>query len=190
MISYLRGTIIQKKEDSIVLDVNGVGFLVFISSFDAEGFTIGSEASVFCYLAVKENSLDLYGSKRSEVIDWFKMLLNVKGVGPKSALSVLSRARPEDLSAAIYSSSPDVLVSCGVSKKISESIVLELKNKAKALSSSGAETLPSSAILNAEAISALQALGYSREKASDALRDAQGDDIESKIRSALKILAK
>ena len=190
MISFLRGTIIQKNSDSIVLDVQGVGYLVYIPQNEINKFILKKEASFFTYLSVRENALDLYGSSHALVIKWFKMLLNVKGVGPKSALSILSHAQPEDLSVAISSSSSDILINCGVSKKISESIVLELKNKAKDLIDIKDGASAKSVSIDSEALSALEALGYSREQARDAIKHSEGKDVEAKIRGALKNLGK
>lgn len=190
MIAYLRGKIIQKVVNSIVLDVNGVGYLVAVPQNEALSFSVGQEVEFYTYLAVRETALDLYGSQDRRVIEWFEMLLNVKGVGPKSALSIVSSARPEDLSAAISSSSSEILVNCGVSKKISESVVLELKNKAKDLIDIKDEKIAKTVTLDSEAIGALEALGYSRDRIREALKQVEGDDVETKIRGALRLLGK
>ncbi len=190
MIAYLRGKIIQKKDNFIVLDIGGVGYLVAVPQNEALGFSIGKEIEIYTYLAVRENALDLYGSANNRVVEWFEMLLNVNGIGPKSALSVVSYARPEDLSAAISSSSSEILINCGVGKKISESIVLELKNKAKNLIDIKDGKIAKSLAADSEAIVALEALGYHRERAREALKQVEAEDVESKIRGALRVLSK
>ncbi|MDP6571670.1 MAG: Holliday junction branch migration protein RuvA [Patescibacteria group bacterium] len=190
MIALLKGKIIQKREDSAILDVSGVGYLVSIPATELGQLAAGQDVTLNTYLVVKEDALDLYGSKDAKVLDWFRLLLSVKGIGPKSALSIVSAARPQDLSVAIHTESPEALVSVGVGKKPAERIVLELKNKAKDLIE--ADSVPSSGsiAIDAEALQALEALGYSREQARDALKESQGDDVETKVRNALKSLSK
>jgi len=190
MIASISGKISQKNENSAVIDVQGIGYLVSIPSLELAQLSVGKEISLHTYLVVKEDALDLYGSKDVQVLAWFKMLLNVKGIGPKSALAIVSIAHPEDLSTALQSESPDVLVNCGVGKKAAERIVLELKTKAKDLITTSGSKSSKSVTLDAEAIQALEALGYSREQARDALRDAEGEDVETKIRGALKNLGR
>tara|TARA_B100001971_G_C18089616_1_gene482784 strand:+ start:255 stop:827 length:573 start_codon:yes stop_codon:yes gene_type:complete len=190
MIASLKGTILQKKEHAIALDVGGVGYEVAIPSNELVKLKPGDELLVFTYLSVSERALDLYGSADEKVIAWFKMLLNVKGVGPKSALAIISKANPEDLSAALQAESADILVNCGINKKAAERIVLELKNKAKDLIDVKDRATSASVTLDSEAIQALEALGYSREQARDALKQTEGDDVETKIRSALQVLGK
>lgn len=190
MIASISGKISQKNEHSIVVDVNGVGYLVAIPSIELAQLFVGKEVSLHTYLVVKEDALDLYGSKDAKILSWFKMLLNVKGIGPKSALSIVSRARPEDLSAALQAESADLLVNCGIGKKVADRIILELKNKAKDLIDMKGAPTSKSITLYSEALQALEALGYSRKQAREALKGAEGDDVESKVREALKNLGK
>ena len=190
MIASLKGTILSKTDNTLTLEVQGVGYLLSIPSSELAQLSVGSEITLHTYLVVKEDALDLYGSQNAKVLDWFKMLLNVKGIGPKSALSIVSIARPEDLSAALQAESVDVLINCGISKKVSERIILELKNKAKDLIDVKHGASTASVTLDSEALQALEALGYSRDQARDALKHAEGDDVESKIRGALKNLGK
>ena len=125
MISILKGKIIEKREDSAILDVNGVGYLVSIPSTELGQLTVNQDIVLNTYLVVKEDALDLYGSGDAKVLDWFKLLLSVKGIGPKSALSIVSVARPEDLSAAVQADSAEILANVGVGKKAAERIVSE-----------------------------------------------------------------
>ncbi len=190
MIASLSGKIINKTGSAAIVDVHGVGYKVSVPANELVELKPGSEVAFFTHLAVKEDALDLYASRDPKVIEWFVMLLNVKGVGPKSALSILSLARPQDLSGALASESVGVLVNCGVSKKIAERIVLELKNKAKDLIDVQDAATKESIILDGEALQALEALGYSREQARGALKEAEGDDVGAKVRSALKVLGR
>ena len=188
MIASLSGKITSKLETSIVLDVHGMGYLVALPSIELAQMSVNQDIVLHTYLVVKEDALDLYGSQDPKVLSWFKMLLNVKGIGPKSALSIISRARPEDLSASLHSESANILVNCGISRKVAERIVLELKTKAKELIDiKDAESIKSVA-LDAEAAQALEALGYSRDTAREALKLAEGENVENKVRGALRIL--
>ncbi|OIO48766.1 MAG: Holliday junction branch migration protein RuvA [Parcubacteria group bacterium CG_4_9_14_0_2_um_filter_41_8] len=190
MIASISGKISQKNENSVIIDVQGMGYLVAIPQAELTQLRVNSEITLRTYLVVKEDALDLYGSQNPKVLDWFKMLLNVKGIGPKSALSIVSIARPEDLSVALQAESVDILTNCGISKKVAERIILELKNKAKNLIDIKDAPSVKSVTLNSEALQALEALGYSRDHAREALKDAKGDDVETKIRSALRALGK
>jgi len=185
MITFLKGVVSEKGESVVALDVHGVGYVVSVPENEMARFVMGSEVLVYTYLAVKEDALDLYGSLNKETVVWFKLLLHVKGVGPKSALSIMSRARPEDLSAAIEHESSDSLVALGIGKKAAERIVLELKTKARNYFIEGSASAASLSI-EAEAMQALEALGYSRDHARDAVKKASGDDVGSLVRSALK----
>ncbi|PIZ79461.1 MAG: Holliday junction branch migration protein RuvA, partial [Parcubacteria group bacterium CG_4_10_14_0_2_um_filter_41_6] len=190
MIASISGKISQKNENSVIIDVQGMGYLVAIPQAELTQLRVNSKITLRTYLVVKEDALDLYGSQNPKVLDWFKMLLNVKGIGPKSALSIVSIARPEDLSVALQAESVDILTNCGISKKVAERIILELKNKAKNLIDIKDAPSVKSVTLNSEALQALEALGYSRDHAREALKDAKGDDVETKIRSALRALGK
>ena len=190
MIASISGKIIKKTGSAAIVDVHGVGYKVSVPASELAELKPGSEVALFTHLAVKEDALDLYGSQDSKVIEWFVMLLNVKGIGPKSALSIMSLARPQDLSAALHSESPEGLANCGVSKKVGERIVLELKARAKDLIDIKDAATKESIILDGEALQAMEALGYSREQAREALKEAEGEDVGAKVRSALKLLGK
>jgi holliday junction DNA helicase RuvA len=190
MIASLKGTIQQKNNTSIILDVQGIGYLISIPSTELAKLVIGKEILLNTYLVVKEDALDLYGSSDKKVLDWFKLLLSVKGVGPKSALAIVSLARPQDLSVAIQSNSSDILINLGVGKKSAERIVMELQNKAKDILETDSSTTSTSVAIDTEALQALEALGYSREQAREALKGSKGESVEEKIKSALQMIGK
>jgi holliday junction DNA helicase RuvA len=189
MIASITGKILEKRDNSVVLNVAGVGYLVSIPANEYTEFSVGQEISLSTYLVVKEDALDLYGSSDPKVLDWFKLLLNVKGIGPKSALSVVSLVRPQDLSAAIQTESSEVLVNLGVGKKAAERIILELKNKAKDLIDTDGVISSKTIAVDTESLQALEALGYTREQAREALKQSEGEDVEAKVRGALKLLS-
>ncbi|MBI1961118.1 MAG: Holliday junction branch migration protein RuvA [Parcubacteria group bacterium] len=190
MIASISGKIVKKTGTAAIVAVNGVGYKVSVPANELVQLNGGQSVFLFTHLAVKEDALDLYGSQDEQVLQWFVMLLNVKGIGPKSSLSIMSIARPQDLSAALQAESPDVLVHCGVSKKVAERIVLELPNKAKDLIDIKDAATKESIILDGEALQAMEALGYSREQAREALKEAEGDDVGARVKSALKLLGK
>ena len=190
MIGSLKGKIQDKFTTSILLDVNGVGYIVFMPATELQTLKAGQEVFLYTYLSVKEDALDLFGSLEKSVIDWFKLLLNVKGIGPKSALSVMSLVKPKDIASAIQTNKSDILIALGVGKKNAERIVLELKNKGMELSASMGDIDHGAMSVESEALSALESLGYRREQAREALRGVEDGDVSNKVRSALKILGR
>jgi len=190
MIASIKGNVINKSGTSIVVDVKGIGCIVYMPANELPKLTAGQEVFLHTYLSVKEDALDLYGSLEKGVIDWFKLLLNVKGIGPKSALSVMSIVKPKDLSAAIQTGKSDILIALGVGKKNAERIVLELKTKALELSAASGPIDHPALAMESEALSALESLGYTREQAREALHGVEGGDVSSKVRAALKVLGR
>src|SRR3990167_2434534 len=190
MIASIKGSIINKSQNAVVVDVHGVGYIIAVPANELPKLAVGQEVFLHTYLSVKEDALDLYGSLEKGVIDWFKLLLNVKGIGPKSSLSVMSIVKPKDLAAAIQTGKSDILIAFGVSKKTAEPIVLELKPKARELSAASGPVDHPALAMESEALSALESLGYSREQAREALKEVAGEDVQSKIKGALKVLGR
>ncbi len=196
MIGYLKGKIISQDIKSLLLDVNGVGYKVFTntSSLDTKKgipkvTTVGTEpveVELFTYLAVRENALDLYGFSKKEELEFFELLLTVSGIGPKSAMAILSVASITTLKQAISTDDSSHLTKVsGIGRKTADKIVLELKDKIGNYIFDGKiETH------NSDAIEALKALGYSERESREALKKAVGKNTEEKIRSALKNLNK
>ncbi len=185
------GKIAEKRETGVVVNVGGVGYFVSLPSYELDFLKEDSDVRLYTHLSVKEDALDLYGSSEKIVIDWFKLLLGVKGIGPKSALSILSLVKPKDLAFAIKSNKSDILIGLGLGKKTAERIVLELASKAMDLAESSGVFGQEEVIVDNEALLALESLGYSREQARQAIRDsAGGSDVQNKIREALKVIGK
>jgi holliday junction DNA helicase RuvA len=183
MIGYLRGKIIQSDLKSLILDVNGVGYKVFSNAVSLDK---NKEVELYTYLAVRETALDLYGFARKEELDFFELLLTVSGIGPKSAMGILSVASISTLKTAISTEDSSHLTKVsGIGKKNAEKIVLELKDKIGDYIFDGKlETH------DGDAIEALKALGYSEKESREALKKVTGDTTEEKVRSALKNLNK
>lgn len=179
MIASLRGTIRSHDAKSIVVDVGGFGLRVFVGG-DLLARSIGDQVELATYLNVSSDSLDLYGFPSEDERGLFESLLRVSGVGPKSALALISALSASDLRQAIIDASPDLLVRVpGIGKKTAERIILELSGT---LAKTQAPT-------SDEAIDALERLGYTRREAAEALRGVHGvEDVRERIRTALKVL--
>jgi len=171
MIARLRGKILFKKPTSIVLDVNGVGYHVNIPINTFEKLPDeNSEASVFTYLHVKEDALDLYGFITEAEKELFLLLIGVNGIGPKSALSVLSGIQAPELIDAIGNANLGRITAIpGIGKKTAERLIIELRDKVSKIKLSG----ESSGIyhpVSGDAIAALVSLGYNQKVAEKAVR--------------------
>ena len=181
MIGYIRGTIVWQDLKSVVVDVNGVGYKLYTT---AGNIDTQKEVSFFTYLAVRETALDLYGFTTKAELEYFELLLTVSGIGPKSALAVLSVASLDTLSYAINNNDAGHLTKqAGIGKKNAEKIVLELKGKAPETSAGHTHRHEDD-----DTLEALKSLGYSEKDSREALKKATGDTTQEKIRSALKNL--
>jgi holliday junction DNA helicase RuvA len=190
MIASLQGKIIDKSETGVVVAVGGIGYVVAVPANELSKLALGQEVFLHTYLVVREDALDLYASQSKEVIAWFRLLLSVKGIGPKSALSIMSLAAPGDLAGAIAAQKSGVLSALGVGVKTAERIVLELKNKALELAGAFGTSISTAVSVDSEALQALEGLGYSREQARAALKETEGEDVSAKVRGALRILGR
>lgn len=186
MIGHLKGMVLAQDLKSVILDVSGVGYKVFTNTASLSG-TKSQTLELWTYLAVRENALDLYGFATKEELSFFELLLTVSGIGPKFAMAILSVATMQNLRHAIVSGDTSHLVKVsGVGKKNAEKIVLELKDKLEGLSTD----MSSSVSGDVDALEALKSLGYGEREAREALKKADGDTTEKKVRSALKNLNK
>ncbi|MEI6396583.1 MAG: Holliday junction branch migration protein RuvA [Candidatus Taylorbacteria bacterium] len=195
MISLLRGRIFEIANRSIVIDVNGVGYKVSITEDALHGLKTGQELAVWTHLAVRENSQDLYGFTSKKERDFFELLITVSGIGPKTALNILSLVASESLVRAIRDGSTAHLVKVsGIGRKTAEKIVLELKEKMGGYESgdtNGDGEYIAGMSSDADAIEALKALGYDAGEARDAIKkvaDKKLTDTGAKVKAALKVL--
>ena len=201
MIGRLRGKVDSIAEDHLILDVNGVGYLVFASSrILTQLADIKGEVTLAIETHVREDHIHLYGFLTEAERAWFRLLTTVQGVGAKMGLSLLSAFSSEELTNMIAAQDVTALTRAhGVGKKLAERIVTELKSKVGALEIKTATFTPTAAkggkkanSLNEDAVSALIHLGYSRTEAFQAVaRAAQGgaDSIDAIIKESLKELA-
>ena len=186
MIGQLTGQIAYKDGRYAILSAGGVGYKIYLTAETLKQTEIGQSVVFWTHLVVKEDALDLYGFSEKSELDFFELLIGISGVGPKSALSILSLAPPETLRKAVGAGNTGYLTQVsGIGRKIAEKIVLELRDKIVYLENEG-DCLEQ----DAEAIMALQALGYTARDARDALKKVSNEtaDTEGKIREALKQL--
>lgn len=201
MISYIKGELVELTENAIVLDHDGMGFLIMMpASILAKLPAIGSELKVHTYLYVKEDALDLYGFMTKDDLKVFRLLITVSGIGPKGALAILSTMSPDDLRFAVLAGdSKTISKAPGIGSKTAQKLIIELKDKLKIedVLDGGADGgyEPQSDMGDtaaAEAVMALTALGYSSADATRAVRQVDGGadmDSEALLKAALKKLA-
>lgn len=189
MIAQLRGKIEYLKDNYAVIDVNGVGYKVFVTDYTFGKLAGKEEISPYIHTYVREDTLALYGFLDMEEKNMFELLISISGIGPKAALGILSIADPKTIQTAIANEDPSVLTRVsGVGKKTAERVILELKNKITNLTEGEKEVVTA----DGEAIEALAALGYSVSEAREALKSIPTDtkSVEEKIKLALKSLGK
>ena len=190
MISFLRGKIISRGNSYIILEVNNIGYKVFVNENLLSSAKIGDTREVFTYQYVREDSLDLYGFNTEAELEFFELLLSISGIGPKSALGVLSIAQVDDLKNTIAAGDPSLLTKVsGIGRKTAERVVLELREKVSNLVSGtvfrgGTSDMAASS----DEIDALISLGYSLSQAREALAkvDPSIKNSGERIKQALK----
>jgi Holliday junction DNA helicase RuvA len=193
MIGFLNGKVISAKPTKILLDVNGVGYSVNISINTFESISDKQSVSLYVHTSVKEDSITLFGFYTEAEKDMFELLINVNGIGPKLAISILSGIRVDDLKNAIQSGDLSRIIAVpGIGRKTAERLVLELKNKVDQIIEAGGKELPLS--IKNEAISALTTLGYNYKVADNAVRNILNENgsisLEELIKKALGSLNK
>ena len=175
MIARLKGVLDAAAADSAVIDVNGVGYLVFASAktLGALG-PVGSATVLHIETQVREDAIQLFGFTRADERDWFRLLLSVQGVGGRVALAILSVLGPDELAHAIAAKdTASVARASGVGPKLAARIVNELKDKGVAGTGPVAAPQPGNAV--ADTLSALANLGFRPMDASRAVADAQAE---------------
>jgi holliday junction DNA helicase RuvA len=205
MIGKLTGTIDSIGEDFVVLDVHGVGYLVYCSARTlGELPAVGKATALAIETHVREDQIRLFGFLSTAEREWFRLLQTVQGVGAKVALAILSTLRAADLATAVAMRDKAAITRApGVGPKVAERIVTELKDKSPALAAVDPQVVRLSSAVEdkrapgpvADAVSALVNLGYGQPQAmaavSTAIRDAgDGADTARLIRLGLKELAK
>ena len=199
MIAYIIGVITDISEDSVVIETNGMGFNVFVTS--GYQYSIGQEVKIYTYTNVKEDAFSLFGFEDKEQLTLFKMLLTVNGIGPKGALAILSCMSTTDLRFAIYNEDAGAIAKAnGIGKKTAERVILDLKDKIKlsdnhdmpnTLLKGNDATLTGFDEQRRDAIEALTALGYSSSEAVKAVSKvemSEGMTADAILKQSLKYL--
>ena len=188
---YIKGTLVQKSDNYIVVDANGVGYMIYTSlnSMQNTG-EIGKKITIYTYLHVREDVMDLFGFTTIEEKNMFMQLISVSGVGPKAALSILSVTTPAKFAVAVITNDVKTITKAsGVGPKMAQRVILELKDKMKTdeleidLEDESDDRLSDN---RSEAISALVVLGYSSNDAQKAVKGIDGTlSVEEIIKKAL-----
>ena len=192
MIYSISGEFTKKGKDFLGVKVGGVTFKTYVNKRLLEKpMVVGAEMNLFTYLNHKEDVLDLYGFETEEELRFFELLISVSGVGPKSALGILSVGDIKQLEAAIIENRPDLLTKVsGVGKKTAERIIVELKSRVENESSASTVARLDS---DSDVVEALVGLGYGRDQVRDVLNNKIPKEIkglEDRLREALKSLGR
>ena len=201
MYYYVSGEVAHVEPYLAVIDCGGVGYACRTTTFTLSQIKKGDKAKLFTYLSVREDAMDLYGFASAEELKLFQQLISVSGVGPKAALSILSAGTPANLALAIITGDEKSLTAAaGVGKKLTQRIILELKDKlakGQTVSAAGESVAgPAVTIIPqnklSEASAALAVLGYSQAEMNVALKgiDIDNQSLEQIIRLALKNMMK
>ncbi|MCB0730117.1 MAG: Holliday junction branch migration protein RuvA [Ignavibacteriae bacterium] len=194
MIGYLTGKIISKKPTKVLIDVNGIGYIVNISinTFDKISEP-GEQISLHTYLSVKEDSLTLFGFYSISEKELFEVLISVNGVGPKLAQAVLSGITADEFKNAINHNNVSRLVAIpGVGKKTAERMMIELRDKIEKVSDSNTPIDSKSITVKDDAVMALIGLGYNQKVAEKVTRSILDENsvltLEELIKESLRRL--
>lgn len=195
MFAHFEGIVAEKNADSIVLDVNGVGYLLNVSGATLSMCpAVGERMKLYSVLVVREDAMELFGFYSREEKSMYERLKGVSGVGSRTALQILSAMSVRDLSLALVSGDANALTRVpGIGKKTAQRLVLELKDKVdnEQLTGSAASIAPAqTGGAEGEAVAALMALGYDSSEAARAVSKVAGksDKVDELIFLALKSL--
>lgn len=193
MFSYIKGKLVSKLVNYIIVEVGGIGFKIFMSTSSISKLNENEEVKIHTYMQVKEDDISLYGFITSEELRMFELLISVSGIGAKSAITMLSSITPSSFALAIISNDIKSLTKIpGIGNKTAQRIVLELKDKLKteeSISNDNEEIIVAIKDDNksSEAVQALKVLGYTNSEIEKVLGkiDTNSMTVEDIIRTAL-----
>lgn len=187
MITHIEGRLVEKNPTDVVIDCNGVGYLVNISLNTFSDLPNTENVKLFTYLQVREDSHTIYGfSSRSER-EIFKMLISVSGVGASTARTMLSSLSPQQVSEAIASGDVGTIQSVkGIGSKTAQRVILDLKDKVLKVYGLEDVSAVSSNTNKIEALSALETLGFARKQAEKVCNAIVKDDPEATVEMIIK----
>lgn len=204
MISYIRGELCDIEEQKAIVDVNGVGYGIYMPQQALSLLPpMGQQVKIHTYLNIREDAMQLFGFLTKEDLNVFRLLIGVNGIGPKAGLNILSCLSPDELRFAVLSGDAKAIsVTPGIGKKTAEKLILELKDKLNiedmlehAAHGGDSEDLASgtdtaSNTMQAEAVQALTALGYGSAESLRAVKKSSPEcsSVEDILKEALKFL--
>ena len=198
MYSYIRGELAEINSDHIVLDVNGIGYQIYIPTNSLNYLpSIGEMVKIHTYLYIREDAMMLYGFLTRDDLDMFKMLITVSGIGPKGGLGILSTLSTDDLRFAVLSDDAKAIAKApGIGPKTAQRVIIDLKDKMsleeafeKKLEHTTNKVLPENNSIKNDAVLALNALGYSSTeslKTVSKVEITEDMDVEDVLKAALK----
>ncbi len=189
MYDYIKGEVAETGKDYAVIEAYGIGYHIYTTAQSLMHIKTGETLKLFCHFVVREDAHYLYGFFAPEEKEMFIKLIGVSGIGPKVALSILSAMKVSDIAAAVITSDEGAFEKIsGVGKKTAQRIIVDLSGKIAASETLVAGSVAAAADKEAEAISALVALGYNRSEAIKAVASVKnlGDTAEEIILMALK----
>lgn len=193
MFAYIKGSLEIKTNNYVVIDVNGVGYKIFMSQKGIETLDeIGNIVKVYTYYYVREDNISLYGFTTNEELRMFELLLSVSGIGAKSAITMLSAISPSEFAISVISNDTSKLTKVpGIGNKTAARIILELKDKLKTEQAIEKDEKTAEVVskqeINEEALAALQVLGYNKKEVEKILEkfDSSKMTVEEIIKAAL-----
>lgn len=204
MISYIRGELCDIEEQKAIVDVNGVGYCIYMPQQALSLLPpMGQQVKIHTYLNIREDAMQLFGFLTKEDLNVFRLLIGVNGIGPKAGLNILSCLSPDELRFAVLSGDAKAISATpGIGKKTAEKLILELKDKLNiedmlehAAHGGDSEDLASgtdtaSNTMQAEAVQALTALGYGSAESLRAVKKSSPEcsSVEDILKEALKFL--
>lgn len=192
MIGYVRGIVSHILTDHCLIDVQGIGYRVFITATTRQKLNVGKVSSLFTHMNVREDAILLYGFYTQDEYGLFLTLISINGIGPKVAMGILSAIDPQQFRIAIGTNNIATLTKLpGIGKKTAERMMLELKDKIGVISneeSTGTQIATVSGDIVDEAIQALLALGYNQNEIIPIVKkiDTNAQSVESLIKLALR----
>jgi len=192
VIATLSGRVLEINSDNIVIEVGGVGLLVYAPAPLRLSLRLSESVFLHTHLVVREDLLSLYGFDSKEGRDFFVLLLGVNGVGPRLALAILSTLTPDAIRRAVFHEQAEVFQRVpGVGKQTAQKILLYLENRIRM--APGLEPVGALSDVDGEVLAALATLGYSVVEAQSALQSIPRDapqDVETRLRLALQYFTK
>lgn len=198
MIAYIKGNIEIKAKEYIIIEVNGIGYKIFMSSSAINELEQGKTTKIYTYLKVKEDDVSLYGFLNNEELVTFELLIGVGGIGAKSAITILSNISPSKFALAVITNNVNALKKLpGIGPKTAQRIILELKDKMKTQEAIEDEESPLEAAISLDnkandAIEALCVLGYAKRDIENVITkiDTSNLTVEDIIKQGLRYLGR